>query len=159
MLFKYIGCSLILLFSIWISREYKTFINDRVERTRAYLDFLRHVERKISISLLPQNKLCEGFSSPVLEKDFLPRFRQCGSLAKAYEGLSNGVGEAAGKIIFSYFSEFGKADLRGELLRVRDAVASLEPVLADEISAAEKSIKVFQAVAVAIAMGIIILLI
>lgn len=159
MLFKYIGCSLILLFSIWISKEYKSFVNRRVERTRGYLGFLRHVERKIGTVLLPQNKLWEGFSSTVLEEDFLPRFRQCGSLALAYDGLEKSVGESAGKIIFSYFSEFGRADLRGELIRVRDTVAALEPVLADEISAAEKSIKVFQCVAVAIALGIIILLI
>ena len=159
MIFKYIGCALILIFALVVSKEYKVFSGSRVSRLSEYLDFLSHIERRISTALLPQHRLVDGFSSKALEESFLPKLRECGELYSAYESAGGGICDTAHKILLSYFADFGKSDREGELSRVREAMARLRPVFEDERSASEKNIKLFETVAVAVALGLIILLI
>jgi hypothetical protein len=159
MILKVIGSAMIMIAALVISKEYKAFITARVERLSGYLELLSHIERVIGVSMTPQHRICEGFSHPALEEEFLPRLRKCGELSSAYGGMGVGVSDAAHKILSSYFSDFGGCDRSGELIKVREAKGRLQPILAEERQGAEKSIKLFETVAAAIALGLIILLI
>ena len=159
MILKVIGSTMIMIAALVISKEYKAFITARVEMLSGYLELLSHIERVIGVSMTPQHRICEGFSHPVLEEEFLPRLRKCGELSSAYGGVGVGVSDAAHKILSSYFADFGGCDRSGELIKVREAKGRLQPILAEERQGVEKSIKLFETVAAAIALGLIILLI
>ncbi len=159
MILKVIGSAVIMIAALVISKEYKAFILSRVERLSGYLELLSHIERKISISLSPQHKLCDGFSHSALESNFLLKLRERGELHSAYREAGVGISDAAHKILLSYFADFGKCDRRGELARVRETRSALQPVLKEERELAEKNIKLFETVVAAIALGLIILLI
>lgn len=159
MILKVIGSAMIMIAALVVSKEYKSFTVSRVERLSGYFELLSHIERKIGVSLCPQHKLCEGFSSAALESEFLPRLRECGELSAAYGGVGICVADEAHKILLSYFADFGKCDRAGELERVREAKVALQPILRRERETADKNIKLFETVAAAIALGLIILLI
>lgn len=159
MILKIIGSAMIMIAALVISKEYKAFITARVERLSGYLELLSHIERVIGVSMTPQHRICEGFSHPALEEEFLPRLRKCGELSSAYGGVGVGVSDAAHKILSAYFADFGGCDRSGELIKVREAKGRLQPILDEERQGAEKSIKLFETVAAAIALGLIILLI
>ena len=159
MVLKYIGCALILISVLIISKEYKAYSSMRVERLSDYIDFLSHIERKIGGSLMPQNRLHEGFESRLLEEDFLPKLRDWGEMHRAYSGTGIKIAENAHRILLSYFAEFGKSSRDVELERAREAVKALTPILEKERGASEKNIRLFETVSVAIGLGIIILLI
>jgi hypothetical protein len=58
---KYIVIFLFLFSALFISRKYASFIDLRIEYTRAFLKFLEHIEGKMSSYLSPPNELGEGF--------------------------------------------------------------------------------------------------
>ena len=159
MMLKYIGCALILISVLIISKEYKAYSSLRVERLSDYIDFLSHIERRIGGSLMPQHRLHEGFKSRLLEEDFFPKLREGGELYSAYTGTESKITENAHKILLSYFADFGKSSRDGELERTRETVKSLIPILEKEREASEKNIRLFETVSVAMGLGIIILLI
>lgn len=159
MILKYIGCALILISVLIISKEYKAYSSLRVERLSDYIDFLSHIERRIGGSLMPQHRLHEGFKSSLLEEDFLPKLRDGGELYSAYSGTESKIAENAHKILLPYFADFGKSSRDGELERTRETVKSLISILEKEREASMKNIRLFETVSVAIGLGIIILLI
>lgn len=159
MILKVIGSAMIMIAALVISKEYKAFITARVERLSGYLELLSHIERVIGVSMTPQHRICEGFSHPALEEKFLPGLRESGEFSAAYGEMGIGVSDAAHKILYAYFADFGRCDRAGELTKAREAKGNLQPILAEERQEAEKSIKLFETVAAAIALGLIILLI
>lgn len=156
---KYIGCAALLILSAVISRKYKTYTEGKIRRTEAFLDFLLHIRQSLKTALVPQQLLHQGFSSKVLEEDFLPSLRESGELAVAYSKCGNLSGAASGKILSNYFSTFGGSDRDGELLRADDAISTLKTTLESEREEGEKNVKLFTTLAISLAVGLIILLI
>lgn len=159
MILKYLGCAALLVAAAAVSKGYKAYVDQKILRTEEFLKLLRHIRQSVKASLTPQNLLYRGFCSEILEKDFLPAYRECGELHSAYFKTHGSVGQASHKILSDYFSAFGAGDGETEILRADEAVAALEESLLCERAEGEKNVKLFGTLAVSLAVGLIILLI
>jgi hypothetical protein len=155
---KYIVIILFLFSALFISRKYASFIDLRIEYTRAFLKFLEHIEGKMSSYLSPLNELGEGFEREELSR-MIEGLKNGESLLSAYSGERGNLPLAADELLFSYFSDFGKGNLELELSRLKKTISALKGILAEVEAEGEKRKKLCTGVAPALALGIIIWLI
>jgi hypothetical protein len=155
---KYIVIILFLFSALFVSRKYASFIDLRIEYTRAFLKFLEHIEGKISSYLSPPNELGDGFEREELSR-MIEGLKNGESLLSAYSGERGNVPLEADELLFSYFSDFGKGNLELELSRLKKTISALRGILAEVEAEGEKRKKLCTGVTPALALGIIIWLI
>lgn len=157
-IFKYVIIIALLFSALFITKKYAAFVDFRIEYTRAFLKFLRHIEEKLSSYLSPPNELGEGFDRVELSS-MIERLKEGESPAAAYSGERGNLPEEADELLFAYFSDFGKGNLELELSRLKKTISALGEILAEAESEGERRKKLCTSVAPALALGIIIWLI
>ena len=155
---KYVIIIALLSSALFITRRYGAFVDFRIEYTRAFLKFLRHIEGKLSSYLSPPNELGEGFDVAELSS-MIEKLKNGESPAAAYSGERGNLPREADELLFAYFSDFGKGNLELELSRLKKTISALEEILTEVESEGERQKKLCTSLAPALALGIIIWLI
>ena len=158
---KLIG-SVLLLFAALIGvREYEKMLKARLLACRGFIELLGHIRRKIDGYLTPPSQLLDGFEcAPLSDIGYLEKAREIGMSGAYFElGSSLPIDGAGREVLFGFFSEFGK-DYKEGTVRLIDLSLKGLSEHADRLSAEnEKSLKLVRTLAVAGAVGMIILLI
>lgn len=159
---KWAGAGVILLSALYVGREYSAYVRQRLQQHRAFVALLLHIEQMISQFLTPQDGLWRDFSNDALEKcGFLPLLREGKGLSQAFEKVkaSLSLSERTKEMLSGFFADFGGGYLDGEMSRTAGFRAELESCLEKEGEELEKSLKITNALLVAGAVGIVILII
>lgn len=160
-LVKTIGSVLLLYAALFITREYEKFLGRRLGVCLGFCELISHVRRRVEGYLTPADRLLDGFECGALE--------DVGYMSKARNsGLRNAYFEVEGALpldcatreaLSEFFTDFGK-DYKEETVKAADRALSALRGCADRMSCEnEKSLRLWRAVAVAAALGVIILLI
>lgn len=152
---KYIAICALSVVALTVCRGYADFVDSSMERARAYLGFVNHIERKVGGYLTPPSKLGEGFDNPHL-CDMIKNISEGMSFIDSYRLCRGTLPVVIDNILDSFFMDFGKGSAELELRRVRDAVRQLEEALDIEATNGEKQKKICSAVMPALAIGIVI---
>lgn len=159
---KWCGAALVLVFVLFLSREYSSYAERRAREGESFIRLLAHIEKMIDSYLLPHGELFLGFSDDWLEKSgFLGKLREGSGLSHAFSSASDrlAVSEPIKARLAEYFSGFGKGYKEAELLRLRECRTDVEKMLSAERTELEKNVKVTRALLLGGAAGIVILII
>lgn len=152
---KYIVICALFVIVFFMCRGYADFVDSSIERARAYLGFVNHIERKVGGYLTPPSKLGEGFESAHLS-DMIKNISEGMSFIDSYRLCRGTLPWAIDNILDSFFLDFGKGSADLELRRARDTARQLEEALNLEKINGEKQKKICSAVMPALAIGIVI---
>lgn len=159
---KWAGAAVILLSALFVGKEYSAYVRQRLEQYRGFVALILHIEGMISRFLTPQDGLWRDFNNDALQKcGFLPLLREGKGLSGAFESVkaSLALSEETKEMLSDFFGNFGGNYLDGEMSRTADFRTQLENGLKQEESELEKSLKISNALLVAGAVGIVILII
>ena len=145
-----------------LAREHRRLLLARLSELRAFLDFVRHIRIEIGCYMSPPDKLCRGFSSPLLsEIGFLPKIESGDSLLDAYifvsEKLSLHEGER--EILYRLFSKLGDGYLEDTVKLIDEAENKLSPILSELEEETPKQIKLSSVLFATGGVGTVLLLI
>ncbi len=152
---KYIVIIALLRVSVLVSKYYCKFVDRSVAKVSSLQAFLKHIERKIGGYMTPANKLADGYEDDVIS-EMLNGIREGQTLPDAYACVREDLPPKIDEALTLYFGDFGKGDLRLELLRVREAISYIDGEIAVCKSEAEKQKKLCRAALPSIAIGVII---
>lgn len=159
---KWAGAGVILLCALMVGRDYTAYVRERLSQYRGFVALLSHIEGMISRFLTPQDGLWHSFSDDALEKcGFLPALRSGKGLSEAFIGCVDGLSlsDLTKQRLSDFFSGFGRDYMDGEIARVGELRSELESGLKKEESELEKSLKITNALLLAGAVGLVILII
>ncbi len=158
---KFSGSVFVILLALMFSKEYETFLSSRISVLIGFSELLKHIRTRVDCFQEPISDLMSGFENEALERSGYLKAATVGDISNAYferEGELS-LSADAKKILFGFFKDFGE-DYRDGTLRLTDeAIASLDALQKKESMAAESSLKVCRTLAVALALGAVILLI
>ena len=159
---KWAGAGIILLCALFVGKDYSAYIKKRLSEYRGFTELILHIEGMISRFLTPQDSLWQNFSSDALEKcGFLSALRSGKGLSEAFDASkpSLSLSDELKDRLSGFFHGFGGEYLDGEISRTSDFRSELEDGLKVEESELEKSLKITNALLLAGAVGIVILII
>lgn len=151
-----------MLSALFVGREYSAYIKKRLSEYRGFTMLISHIEGMICRFLTPQDGLWQNFSHEALHKcGFLPALREGKGLSAAFDACreSLSLSEDIKDKISAFFADFGGDYMDGEISRASDFCAELEAGLKKEEAELEKSRKITNALLIAGAVGIAILII
>ena len=152
---KYIVACAISVIALLICKGYSDFVDSSLDRAKAFLSLINHIERKIGGYLTPPSRLGEGFDNPHL-KDMIENISSGRSFIDSYRLCRGSLPASVDKVLDSFFMDFGKGSADMELRRARDAARQLEVALDSEVANGEKEKKICSAIMPALAIGIVI---
>lgn len=155
-----IGTLLVLGAALSLSGGYAKFIRGRLAELEAFLSFIRYLEERIEGYLEPVS-VAAGRYRGVLPAGLLDLLRAGASPREAYSKARGRltVCSRAEAVLFSLFETLGEGKAEQELRHIRDALGEVNAIYAEEREASQKSIRVAQALILAGALGICILVI
>lgn len=158
---RLVGAAVIFLCAMATVREYSAFCHRRIAQSAAFLRFVRHIGDRVCVYLVPIGTAAREFDDGELSGvGFLDAVRSGGSLRSAFE-LSLGkllISEQERELLSSFFKEFGSAYIDDERVRVEKMNAALLRIHTDEEKKTKESEKVVRTLVLALALGIIILI-
>ncbi len=155
------GLSLILVAALLFSREYRRYLDGRVELCQGFLALLIHIRGRVDCYLTPLPEALSGFESVALsECGFLKRASEEG-LSSAYFSMEKSLSlpRRAREVLSSFFRGLGREYREGTLRELSTAISALESAVLEERQESEKSLKIASVLAVSAALGAIILII
>ena len=158
---KIIGSVLLLMSVLALTREYKKFLEKRLGICRGFTELLLHVRRKIDSYLTPASQLLDGFECKALaDEGYMKKAHEVG-ISEAFFSLEKAIPmESSERVILeSFFADFGKDYKDGTLRSLDIAIAGLRECIEKLCAENERSLKLVCTLAVAAALGLIILLI
>ena len=160
-LVKMIGSALLLYAALFIAREYEKFLGKRLRVCLGFCELLSHVRRRVDGYLTPADRLLDGVECGALEEvEYISKAQSLG-LRTAYFEVEEALplDGTARQVLSEFFADFGK-DYKEETVKAADRALSALQGCAERMSCEnEKSLRLLRAVAVAAALGVIILLI
>ena len=155
---KYIAISILLVLALIISKSYSRFVDNALNKSKGVYSFLLHIEHKLVGNMAPPREIAACYENeciaPMLEK-----IRNGSLMIDAYREISADIPEELDGLLVEYFADFGKGDLKLELMRVREIIGKIGGILDEYKNEGEKQKKVCNAALPSLAIGIIILLI
>ena len=155
---KYIVIVAVLLLALMVSKSYCKFVDGSLAKARSIYSLLLHIERKLNGYMTPIDKLCVGYDDAVISK-MLERLRGGSSLYDAYSAERSDLPKKADEVLYEYFAEFGKCDLKTEIARTKGAISDLDKAIKYCKEDSEKNKRLCMSALPSIAFGIVILLI
>lgn len=158
---RLLGGAFIAAAALCVGRGYRAYARQRLDEQEGFLSLLLHIKGQVACYLSPQGKLLEGFRSEALSRlGFTDAMEECRDLSAAYKQVEHGlcVSEKIKAVLERYFLGFGKEYKEGELARADAAIAEISALFAADKAETEKNVKVAEALSVAAALGLIILL-
>lgn len=152
---KYIVACAISVIALLICKGYSDFVDSSIDRAKAFLYFINHIERKIGGYLTPPSRLGEGFDNPHIQ-DMIENISSGRSFIDSYRLCRGSLPASIDKVLNSFFLDFGKGSAELELRRARDAARQIEEALDSAVASGEKEKKICSAVMPALAIGIVI---
>ncbi len=158
---KIFGIGLILFSAFVFSSEYEKKIKRKERLSEGFLSLIEHIRRQIDCYLTPPSELIGDFTSEALSAlGFLDLAKKEG-VASAYMSLKEKLPlcDEVKSELTSLFSSFGKEYKEGTVKALNMAVSSLKELVAKEKEQNAKDIKVARTLAVAAALGTVIMII
>lgn len=159
-----IGATLVVGCAIFLSRAYGAFAERRRAETEEFYLFILHIKGEVARFLSKPERIFQSFEAQSLDSvGFLSVENLVGDapLSSAYGAVRDklSVSSGADKILYEFFSGFGRDYRDGEIKRCDAYAEELSRLWAREEGELVKSLKVTRAVLAAAALGIVILLI
>ena len=155
------GLSLILVAALLFSREYRRYLDGRVELCQGFLALLIHIRGRVDCYLTPLPEALSGFECAALSKcGFIQKAKEEG-LSAAYFSMEGSLSlpKRAREVLSSFFRGLGREYREGTLRELSMAISALESAVCEERQESEKSLKIARILAVSAALGAIILII
>ena len=159
---KYLGIILILLSSLLVSREYRRYMQKRLDECLGFCNFIAHMKIQVGCYLRPVRELARGFSSAALSRTgFLSSVEKCDSLGKAFSECepSLSLSEEERGELRAFFSSFGDGYLEQGVQAIETAHTNMERLMAALSEQKDKNIRLVSTLSVTLALGVAILVI
>ena len=158
---KIFGSLLLLAASLAFVKEYERTLKKRFEICRGFVELLSHMRIRIDGYLTPAMQLIDGFECKALkEAGYIDKAREKG-ISSAYFELEKELplDSSAQACLSSFFADFGKDYKDGTLKSLDMSIGRLRECAESLFAENERSLKLARALAIAAALGLIILLI
>ena len=158
---KLFGIILLLFSAMVFSSEYRKRARLKRDISEGFLLLAEHLRRQIDCYLTPAVHLADGFTNKALEScGFLDEAKQKGVCA-AFLAMSDMLTmyQSVKEKLTLLFSNFGKDYRDGTLRELSNAIAAVKELVEKENEESDRDVKVVGIVAVAIALGVTILII
>ena len=158
---RLIGAAIIFLCAMATVREYGTYCRKRIAQSAAFLAFVRHVGERVCVYLMPIGSAALEFEDTELSAvGFLGAVRSGGTVYSAFTLARDKLlfSDEQKAYLSSLFKELGCAYIEDERVRVEKATDTLSRLHAEEERKAMESEKVVRTLILALALGIIVLI-
>ena len=140
-------CAAIALYIAFSIRKYAA---DRIEFHTAVVDFIAYVKQQITYFCAPTNKIIEGYSSPVFEKNSI----------FAPDSIDNNIylDDRGKKIIHDFFARLGRCTAEEQVSNCDYTITQLNMLISEYRDDMNKRYKAYSGMAVIVGLMLIILL-
>ena len=155
------GGAILLLCALYIGKEYKRYVDRRIEEEEGFLAFLSHAREEIAMYLSPQKTLSSRFKNESLSKiGFLEEANRGGGLKDAFLECKNrlSIGKEAKELLFEFFSGFGQGYKEQEIKRIDSYSSRLSKLFDADRAELPKTAQMVSTLLLAGAVGVFILL-
>ncbi len=158
---KLLGAALIFACAIATVREYSSYCETRIRQSAAFCAFVTHIEMRACTYLLPSSEAAAGFEDEELEKvGFIGALRSGGSLYSAFSLVKDSLlfSDGQKEALLSFFKDFGNSYVNDERKRVERTKEELVRLGREDEKKTKESEKVVKTLVLALALGVIILM-
>lgn len=157
---KYLLCLVILVASVYVSREYIKGRKSSLELVCEHLALLEHLLSRMSLSIAPVSSFLTEYNSVLLEKlGFLGALREGASPYEAFIRFGGEIADTESRALLSrLYLCFGEGEYTQELSRLEECTRALSSRVSVLCEEHEKHAKVVTTLTVGASVGIIILL-
>lgn len=151
-----------MLAAIMLVRGYGRYLRKRGDEYEALLVFLTGLERHISVTVGAPDGYLSAVKVKLLDElGFYGAYASGGSLSAAYSAVREGlhISPEADRLLLGYFGAFGGGYFNAELRSLGACISSLRDIAEKEGEEGARSLRVSSVFAVAVALGIVIMLV
>ena len=158
---KCLGAFLILISALGLSRYYESFCLKKHKECKLFLSFCERIRKNISDYLLPRSRWCECVDATFEGAGgFFSRLASGVDIKDAYEMSYDKLllPEDIRSEMHELFSELGRGYMKDEVARLDEMIGKLKKCETELKEEARRESKAGKALILAIALGIVILL-
>ena len=158
---RLVGAAIIFFCAMTTVREYGAFCRRRIAQASAFLSFIRHLEERVCVYLMPISVAASDFEDDELSSiGFAGALHSGGTLYSAFTIAREKLlfSEEQKELLSSFFRDFGGAYAADERARIEKLIDSFSRLCAEDEKRVRASDQATRALILAVALGLIILI-